>query len=280
MVAVCDCGEELTVNLEKTEADIEVVTTTSDQNVVKDYVQLSDVLTDGKTFHPTEDNPDGNDLLVEFSMLFNSSMSNFKVTNISFPGIYIYDSLASDKGAPVFWYYIKQNGDGITPGSYDDWTSNIVKNSSPYNSHATVEFDGWHRFGIRFHQNTKIDGQNVSYTMTVTMYIDGVRVYEAELDASNTYKTNSHYLRLYTAEVDADGNVTYTDNVSSYVSYYKYTAHVQSNGQTAYFVTGDKYITCGDEFVLDVERQDNPENAKIEVEEGVELDAKAYYTVK
>jgi hypothetical protein len=278
------CGEDVTIAVEKAKPSVSVVTTTDkEDHVIMDYVQIKEIIGD-KHFYPTAGDPDGNDLYVEFSMLFNSSMSNLGGTNITFPGVYGSNSLASTVGAPAFWYYIK-TADGITAGKYDDWTSNAVNKNDPakyFNNMAKpVEFDGWHRFGVKFHQNTTVDVTNnkVSYTVTVTMYIDGVRVYEAELDANNKYKTNSHYLRLYEAEI-VDGEVVYTDNVGSYASYYRYTAYVADANNPAYFVTADKYITVGDSFVLDVERVDNPESATLEVDDGVELSAKAYYSVK
>ena len=41
----------------------------------------------------------------------------------------------------------------------------------------------------------------------------------------------------------------------------------------------DVYVTCGTSFVQEVERVDDPEEATFEVEDGVEIPAKMWFTL-
>ena len=273
------CKNQADEVLEKTTANFTKVTVTgAGKQYLKESERLGDVLEDGQHFHPTEDNPDGNSLYVEFSILLNSSMDNFKGSNITFPGIFGDSSLSSSNGYPAFWFFLR-DGDAVK-GKCDDWTSNAVDKYDPdlyYNNQTALAFDGWHRIGIEFHQNTDIDYDNktISYTMTVTMLYDGVEVYKATL-GSKIDKTKE--VLLYTAEFDGD-EVVYTDRVNSYATYYTYDAYVSKSSNPAYFVTADMYMTCGnDGFVLDVSPVTNPE-AEDFTQDGVTLSGKQYFTV-
>ena len=266
------CGQEVSGPLAKTEATIyEIKQSKNDAFVIRDSEKLGDILGENQHFYPTTENPEGRSLYIEFSMLLNGTMNNFGNTNITFPGIYTNNSLDSGFGEAAFWYYIKA-ADGIAQGSYDDWTSNALKDLGYYNAKTALAMDGWHRFGFEFHQNTTINGDNVSYTMTVTMYMDGTRVYEATLGAKTDATAK---MLLYTAEV-VDGEVIYTDRVDTYAAYYRYTAYV-TNGTPAYFVVADQYMSC-EGFTLNVSPVENPE-AQDFTQDGVTLSGKQYFTV-
>ena len=272
------CGTYVDGIIAKTEVDITTVTATAkDELIINEYVKLSDVLADGQHFYPTADNKDGNSLYVEFSMLLNGSMDNLKGSNISFPGIYTNEYLDPDYGHSAFWFFLR-DGDAAK-GKCDDWTSNAIKELGYYNSQNALAFDGWHRIGVEFHQNTTIDYEKktVSYTMTVTMYYDGVRVYEATL--GNGTKPAAQELLLYTAKFDGD-NVVYTDCVDSYAAYYSYNAYVNNSNDPAYLITADKYATCGnDGFVLDVYPVAAPEAGTF-TQDGVTVSGKHYFTLE
>ena len=278
-----DCGEKLNVVLPMTEANVITVTTaTKDEHLVKEGERLGDILEEGQHFYPTEDNPNGNSLYVEFSILLNSTMDNFVGTNISFPGIHTDRHLSSQRGHSAFWFYIK-NADGIAKGKCDDWTSNAVDKNNPdmyYNNQTALAFDGWHRIAVEFHQNDNIDYDNfeVTSTMTVTMYYDGVKVYEATL--GNGTKPAEQELLLYTATFEGD-EVVYTDCVDSYAAYMSYNAYVADAANPAYIPLADQYVTAGnDGFVLNVVPVADPAAATYEVAEGVEVSGKQYYKVE
>ena len=269
------CGVAVNEAIPTVDPSITEVTVTDEDNrdnVVREYELLGDVLGEGKHFYPTTENPEGRSLFIEFSLLLNDTMNNFVNSNISFPGIYTSTWLDSAYGKSAFWFYIKA-ADGIAQGGYDDWTSNAVDGADYYNAKPVLAMDGWHRFGFEFHQNTTINGDDVSYTMDVTMYIDGVKVYEATLGKKVEDTKN---ILLYTAEV-VDGEVVYTDRTDAYAAYVRYTTYVTDSENPAYFIFADQYMSC-DGFTYEVEPVSNPAAATLEVAEGVTVSAKQYYT--
>lgn len=203
-------------------------------------------------------------------------MGNFENNNISFPGVYTNSALSSDRGSSAFWFFMS-NGDA-PKGKCDDWFSNTVKGATYYNEQFALEFDGWHRIGVEFHQNTTVDYENldITITTTVTMYYDGVKVYEATL--GNGTKAETNEIRLYDAEFDAEGNVVYTDRVNSYAAYMSYDAYLKKGvSNPGYVIFADQYVTVGnDGFVMDVERVDNPE-AQNFTQDDVNLPGKIYF---
>ena len=269
------CGVTVNEVIPTVDPSITEVTVTDENNrdnVVRENELLGDVLGEGKHFYPTIENPEGRSLFIEFSLLLNDTMNNFVNSNISFPGIYTSTWLDSAYGKSAFWFYIKA-ADGIAQGGYDDWTSNAVDGADYYNAKPVLAMDGWHRFGFEFHQNTTINGDDVSYTMDVTMYIDGVKVYEATLGKKVEDTKN---ILLYTAEV-VDGEVVYTDRTDAYAAYVRYTTYVTDSENPAYFIFADQYMSC-DGFTYEVEPVSNPAAATLEVAEGVTVSAKQYYT--
>ena len=275
------CGDEVSKKLEKTEAQVITVTnTTEDEHLIKESVRLGDVLADGQHFYPTTDNPDGNSLYIEFSMLLNSSLANFVGTNFSFPGIYTSEVLSSDRGHSAFWFYFKNDAvDGINKGAFDDWGSNKVAGTTYTNNTPVLADDGWHRIAVKFHQNDTIDYENksVKSTMTVIMYVDGVNVYEATL--GNGSKPAKQELLLYTAEFDGD-KVVYTDLVNSYAAYLSFNAYVTDANNPAHVILADKHVTVGNSgFVLNAANVANPEEQSF-TSGDITLSGKMYYAVK
>ena len=271
-----DCGKTFNETVDKTEATVHVVhNTLGGDYLIKEAEKLSDVLGEDQHFYPTEENPNGQSLYIEFSILLNESLGNFVNNNISFPGVYTNSVLSSDKGSSAFWFFLS-NGDA-PKGKCDDWTSNSIKELGYFNEQFALEFDGWHRIGVKFHQNTTVDYENldITITTTVTMYYDGVKVYEATL--GNGTKAETNEIRLYDAEFDAEGNVVYTDRVNSYAAYMSYDAYVKDASNPGHVIFADQYVTVGnDGFVMDVERVDNPE-AQNFTQDDVNLPGKIYF---
>ena len=129
-------------------------------------------------YYPTNENPDGNDLLVEFSFLYNEDhenlvgdskvlafmyMENYNVFNIDLQAGKISPklrTLASDGGDDVLLYELPQAVDHkVSIGGY-----------------------GWHRFGVRIHSEAEknANGVDVDYTITATAYLDGRKIFEVD----------------------------------------------------------------------------------------------------
>ena len=274
------CNEFQSYSIPKGQATVNVVyNTLGGAYLIKEAEKLSDVLGEDQHFYPTTENPNGQSLYIEFSILLNESMGNFENNNISFPGIYTDSELVSPNGSSAFWLFLS---DGDAPkGKCDDWLSNTVAGATYYNEQFALEFDGWHRIGVEFHQNTTVDYVNldITITTTVTMYYDGVKVYEATI--GNGTKAETNEIRLYDATFDADGNVVYTDRVDSYAAYMSYDAYLKKGvSDPGHIIFADQYITVGnDGFVMDVERVGNPE-AQDFTQDDVTLSGKMYYQIK
>ena len=124
-----------------------------------------------------------------------------------------------------------------------------------YNSGAGVSGYGWHRIGIRYHQTAEIVDASVVYTLTYTLYIDGVRVYEVR--AGDDRYVNQGY-RLFDAEI-VDGNLVYKDNQDA--KYKFYWLQLQSffgRGSDTYLVLADLMINSGKNFAQQVEPAASP----------------------
>ena len=150
-------------------------------------------------FYPTETNPEGNDLLVEFSILWNESIQNFN------PAGNCYMCGRFDKNGP-FYYFSPVAGcptsDAGVPGAFE-WMGNfgtpisdaevttpatMCGKSDNYADYPNImgadeanpEY-GWHRIGVRYHLEL-LDGKSGAdlkdYRGTATVYVDGVAIFK------------------------------------------------------------------------------------------------------
>ncbi|MBR5242400.1 MAG: hypothetical protein IKV20_04600, partial [Clostridia bacterium] len=179
------CGETKDGALAKTKATMNTMTTSHNaSNVVKEEIPFSTILGDDKHFYE-------HDLLIEFSLLMNDYMKYIgetNVANISFPGV---------NGESAHWLFLENGGDA-PKGQFDYWNSNAKEKI--LDTPIQLNFDGWYRFGVRYHQNTYRNGDTFTYDVTVSLYINGVKVHEF------IQKTGNNKFLLYTAEV-IDGEV-------------------------------------------------------------------------
>ena len=258
-------------------------TATPLNEVIKDKRNIyTDVLDSGaKTFCPNEINPEGNDLLIEYSVLYNHYMVQY-LENDNDP--YVTARIAKEnfsENSPLAWWspcancpssYCTYAG-GFestahieTPVSDDEVTTpaGMVSPGGSYADYPNIggsdpdnpEY-GWHRIGFRIHEEvTTLPTANTEaeYLITVTTYVDGVAV--AKLQGPLNANRTANY--LYTASYNAStGKVEYTDIASNrYVFLYrmKYKGNNTGKSKSAYCVFADAYATCGKEFVQQVER--------------------------
>ena len=241
----------------------------------------ADVLDSGaRSFCPNEINPEGNDLLIEYSVFYNEYLVQYlKNSNGPYVTSRIAEENFSESGPLNFWSpcddcsgsdcpyaggfdavnglttlvsddeVTTPAGMGTDSGAYADYPNlgGAVQASPAY---------GWHRIGVRVHEEvTTLPTANVEaeYLITVTTYVDGVAV--SKLQGTMMDERTENY--LYTASYNAStGEVEYTDIASDrYVFLYRMKYRGCSSGKhySAYCVFADAYATCGKEFVQQVE---------------------------
>ena len=256
-------------------------------------VKLEDVRGDDH-FYPTEVNPEGKDLYVEFSILWNETVLNFDASNNPYMVGRFYD------GKP-FYYFSPVSGmsysDAQFPGAFE-WTGNLKtpisdsevttptgmvsagENFSDYpniagTDEAHPEY-GWHRFGIRYHLEL-LDGKTGAdlkdYVGIVTAFVDGVAIFKLSTGTDGMQNWES---MLFKAESDGEGGVVYSDAGSFIIPFQINKAQAKLD-TTAYLALADVYVSCGKDFLMKVEKVATPAAATLEVAEGVDIPAPLYF---
>ncbi|MBP5429233.1 MAG: hypothetical protein J6Z04_08140 [Clostridia bacterium] len=247
---------------------------------------------------------EGNDLMVEFSILWNESLThlrddnsdnykpymdsrfatnaagtsgnnnivywsltgNIKGSDCKFPGGFEWGGIAGDPGDNPYPRFA---------GAYNDITA--YPNLGGYNNgDGTAQVNdlyGWHRVSIRYHEEvTNVaavkSGSAASYLNEMWVYIDGDLVL-------HTAETKAISKQLFTA-TGGGGSITYTENDS----YYFHGAFLNSTRMktgTGYFEIADYSATIGSDFVQNVRRVNNPTPTTLEVENGVFIPSTMWY---
>ncbi|MBR6053151.1 MAG: endonuclease/exonuclease/phosphatase family protein [Clostridia bacterium] len=291
--------------------------TTSSSAKIEDKRNIyTDVLQSGaKTFHPTQENPSGNDLYIEYSVLFNKHLNRLNASNRPFVVSTIGNEDLS-KNKPLCYWSPCDNVTGSSctsaggfedagnfstvaaedPGLFPDMVPPYGGDSSVFANYphvgGSVALDpdhedngcvlGWHRIGIRYHEEvTNVDavkgGADAEYYLTSSLYIDGNLV--SVLCATDN-KDNGYDMKLYTAQSDGEGGIAYTDIASDrYVYIYRMKYQGTSNSNPAYCVFADAYATCGHSFVQAVEPVDYPATSYYRAEDRKAIFAPVYYRI-
>ena len=269
---VCTSCHQNIVEVIKFEPTVETFTSMSGQyNTEKTY--FADVRGENH-FYPTDTDPDGNDLLVEFSVLWNESILNFDGSaNCYMCGRF-------DKNGP-FYYFSPVAGcptsDADVDGAFE-WMGNfktpisdaevttpltMMSASSNYADYPNIngadpdhpEY-GWHRVGVRYHFEL-LDGKSgedmKDYRGIVTVYLDGVAIYKLSTGDLGMQDRESH---LFNAVRDGD-TVTYTDADNWIIPFQINRAKAKAS-TTVYFVYADLMVTCGKNFAMPVQRVATP----------------------
>ena len=253
-------------------------------------VKLEDVRGDDH-FYPTEVNPEGKDLYVEFSILWNETVLNFDASKDPYMVGRFYD------GKP-FYYLSPVPGMGYSDADFSgafEWMGNFATpisdsevttpatmcggnpNYSDYpniagTDEANPEY-GWHRFGVRYHLEL-LDGKTGAdlkdYVGIVTAYVDGTAIFKMSTGADGMQNWES---MLFKTE---DGGESYSDAGDIVVPFIMNKSNTKA-GTTAYLAFSDVYVTCGKDFVMKVEKVASPEADTLEVAEGVEIPAPVYF---
>ena len=244
-------------------------------------------------FYPTETNPEGNDLLVEFSILWNESIQNFNPAGNGYMcgrfdkngPFYYFSPVAgcptSDAGVPGAFEWMGNFGTPIsdaevtTPATMCGKSDNYADYPNIMGADEANPEYGWHRIGVRYHLEL-LDGKSGAdlkdYRGTVTVYVDGVAIFKLSTGDKGMQDWEAH---LFTAERDGD-TVTYTD-VDSWVIPFQINRAQAKADTTVYLALADISVTCGKNFAMPVEKVATPAAATLEVAEGVEIPAPVYF---
>ena len=277
----CDrCENEISETIERTTPIVEAMTG-EDIGVNKKYNVVDEIL-NGDHFYPTEQNPNGKDLFIEFSMLWNPTLANVSYgfmeigslcTTANFDGRMTPYYLNFRDGVKDQWCQFEGGFEPSAPGSEGIYLGPTMHKNGAESDYPYIGEYGWHRIGVQIHQDAYIENGEVVYKATTSLYIDGVKV--------SSYHFNLNKVaddRLFSAEI-VDGELVYSDlSDSIYVVAYRI-ANGKAPDADAYFVVGDLFVTCGTDFVMKVDAVADPEDATYNVAEGVDLPGKAYFEV-
>ena len=280
------CGDLINTSVvNKTTADVYTVTTEHDWNNVPNATgSIKDALGD-KTFAP------GNDLYLEYSVLFNDTMQTLEGSGIGFGHIANASDVTIEKNKMVksfSWLYYKDNKSNEWcpfAGGFEfsenvkefvfgpEWKKNTDGNPSRDNYTIIDGLDGWHRIGLQYTQNYYEKNGSFTYDVTITVYVDGVKTNEIIVDWGDMF---------YSVEVE-DGKLVYVQNedvADYYAVFYRVGDAYLQNGKTddAYVVFADCHLSVGDGFVVNVSPIANPE-AKDFTQDDVTLSGKQYFKI-
>ena len=275
------------------------------------YTQAQNIYTKvlksgAKTFCPTQENPTGNDLYIEYSVLF----SKYATTQYLNSGAYLLsgvghgtsssdlkrgffywdlDGSNSDKGFATVgngnFKVVASEDPGLFPDILDE--DPYVYDHFPHVGGADEENPeyGWHRIGLVYHEevtnvNAVKGGADAEYYLTVSLYIDGVLVSVLCADDNLDGDNGNWDMKLYTAQSDGKGGIAYTDIASDrYVYIYRMKYQGTSNSNPAYCVFADAYATCGHSFVQPVEHVDYPATSYYRADNEKAIFAPVYYRI-
>ena len=212
----------------------------------KDNKVLSDIQK-GTHFYPTPANPEGKDLLIEFSLLWNPTLLNLKTDGQDpFVTTRIGDKNGSDENNLVYWspaaniddawckyaggweagglQKVDPAGSAYTPAgmcgsgggfsAYPNIGGAVAADAGNLNNGHEW---GWHHVQIRYHQEvdnpTELAAgtESAKYKFVVTTYFDGVAVSMLK-GTSDDPKHFADKNALFLAENDGNGGIRYMDN--------------------------------------------------------------------
>ena len=283
------CG--MVVNEATQTASPTVVTFSPDGESVGVYKNVNivnDVLK-GDHFYPTEENPNGKSLYIEFTVLWNETLldvSNDKARYVQLGTIGDMNGTSAGKRITPYFLVFNQTADKEKfwcqyPGGFetDNNTTNIygpkVDSNLPADQYTYIGDYGWHRIGIEYTQVTAVEGETVKNTLYATLYVDGVK--KLAYQAIKTTTENNPNL-LYSATL-VNGELEYEDIASDrYAFIYRFGNDQKTETEdNAYYVVGDISVTCGTDFVKKVTKLDTPVEGTYVPAEGVELDADQHF---
>ncbi len=249
-------------------------------------VTLGEVRGEDKHFYPTDADPDGNDLYIEFNILWDETVANFDASYI----------IGQMDGQPFYFLSPNANAkyaDAKRAGAFE-WmghfeipisdsevtTPATMCGQSPnYSDYPNIMGPdennlqyGWHRMGIRIHMEL-LDGKTgedlKDYEQISTIFVDGVALCKLSTDPAKGLKTEG--TKLFSAASDGNDGVVYSDMDENQVRPLEIPTAKSLIDTNVYFAVDEISVTCGKGFVMPVEKVANPTAATYTVAEGVEV---------
>lgn len=225
------------------------------------YTDRDDTLPENEVahFYPDESNGYlGNDLLVEFSFLYNETMVNASDPILAV--MYIEDNnifninLATGKIISR-----ERTGDVFITPTPAEIEADATAKEIPIGEY------GWHRFGMRIHQDAINNGGEEDYKITATAYLDGNEILKVDKTTwVKTYKSSYTGKLFHATPTSVDGDeFTYIDinqglaagDGSLKQKHCDVYVEIEGTGVSAnagYLVVADLYLSCGRDFVQNV----------------------------
>ena len=209
----------------------------------------------------------GNDLLIEFSILYNETLANqsggtFDITvgdGSDFVNIKLSSDAADRYGTVVGGFSARDRNDG--KGAILSTPSPAAIAADPSAKYPSIGNYGWHRVAVRVHEEAAIVEGVVAYTYTGEAYLDGNLILAFDL---SKWAADNPGVLLYTASIVND-ELVYNDNDAANawgeIGIYDF----YSESRTVYLGLADVYMTCGHDFVQQVEAVVAPAAASIEL---------------
>ena len=274
----------------------------------------SQILGEDKHFYPTEANPSGLDLYIEFSFLWNADL--LKMSNVGNSKNQVLTGCIGNQDA--YWMALTTNAKGcdnkVAPGGFEyvacrtveygpagmsEQTATGGKVGNTYADfpniggadQANPEY-GWHRLAIVAHEellneaalkaDTEAKATAAEYRFSFTVYVDGVKLYTLSNRADAAFNASTYRAEnmLFTAESDGQGGVVYKDiDAGKNITWIQIPTFQTTEG-TAYAVYADEAIFAGTAFAQNVEKVTAPADNVYTAKDGTEVPAKIWYQFK
>ena len=277
----------------------------------------SQILGEDKHFYPTEENPNGLDLYIEFSFLWNDTLQ--KMSSMGDTKAQVLTGCINNQDA--YWMALMANGydssNQVAPGGFEfiaprtveygpagmsQQTANGGKVGNTYADfpniggpdQANPEW-GWHRVVIVVHEElvdeaalkTKLadptkQAEKEDYRISFTCYVDGVKLYTLSNRSdpafnASTYRTEN---MLFTVTSDGEGGLVYHDiDASKNVTWIQIPTSMTTEG-TAYAVYADEAIFAGSELAMNVQKVAAPADNVYTTADGTDIPAKIWFELK
>ncbi len=222
--------------------------------------------------YPTATQSEGKDIFFEFSFLLHEGLDdggekeirfiqlcpvNNYSKSVALHWLTLAPEITSGDSAPYFGTMIteKEMHEEVLDGDIE--LGIYARKSLERGDYIDIGAAGWHRIGVQLHEDAAIVDGEVEYTMTYTLYIDGVFWIKTTLgvDIKDFVGRN---LIPYTAEI-VDNKLVYTDNPNAGISPWRFDKLFNAaTPDTASVSYADMYLTCGDGFVMPVEKLATP----------------------
>lgn len=208
-------------------------------------------LRNGQHYYPDASNNGlGNDVLVEFSFLYSeyNKQAGIMTTDSTLTVMFVEDYNIFNINLRAGTVQLRARS-GIT--------------AVPSGTVSIGEY-GWHRFGVRFHSEAVNESETVVFTVTATAYLDGVEIIVADLTSWVNSLSSVVNGRIFKATADGNGGLTYQDETSKTCDVYIKCEEFYNNANGKLVLT-DVSMTCGRDFVQQVEPAETPIAAAIDL---------------